>query len=93
MYAVQYTQNVCSTLKLRKKDEKKRVLDQMIIWSKILKWAIIRYTYKKTRVFSIKKTKLLCCTDPRAVVLHLNFRAGSTFPVPVYTVPHEHWLN
>jgi len=25
------------------------------------------------------------CT--RAAVVHLNFQAGSTFPVPVYTVP------
>ena len=23
----------------------------------------------------------------------LNFRAGSTFPVPVCTVPHGHWVN
>ena len=24
---------------------------------------------------------------------HFNFRAGSTFPVPVCTVPHGHWVN
>ena len=29
----------------------------------------------------------------RAVVVHLNFRAGSTFPVPVYTVSPGHWVN
>jgi len=29
----------------------------------------------------------------RAVVVHLNFRAGSTFPVPIYTVAHGHWVN
>ena len=26
---------------------------------------------------------------PRAAVVHLNFRAGSTFPVPVYTVSNS----
>ena len=25
--------------------------------------------------------------------LPVNFRAGSTFPVPVSTVPHGHWVN
>ena len=29
----------------------------------------------------------------RAPVVHLNFRAGSTFPVPVCTVSPRHWLN
>ena len=29
----------------------------------------------------------------RAVVVHFNFRAGSTFPVPVCTVPHGDWVN
>ena len=29
----------------------------------------------------------------RAAVVHLNFRAGSTFPVPVCTVLHGHWVN
>ena len=29
----------------------------------------------------------------RAAVVHFYFRAGSTFPVPVCTVPHEHWVN
>ena len=29
----------------------------------------------------------------RAAVVHFNFRAGSTFPVPVCTVPHGHWAN
>ena len=27
----------------------------------------------------------------RAAVIHLNFRAGSTFPVPVCTVSPGHW--
>ena len=26
-------------------------------------------------------------------IVHFNFRAGSTFPVPVCTVPHGHWVN
>ena len=25
--------------------------------------------------------------------VHMNLRAGSTFPVPVCTVPHGHWVN
>ena len=29
----------------------------------------------------------------RAAVGHLNFRAGSIFPVLVCTVPHGHWVN
>ena len=29
----------------------------------------------------------------RAAVVHLNFRAGSTFPVPVCTVSPGHWVN
>ena len=29
----------------------------------------------------------------RATVVHLNFRAGSTFPVPVCTVPHGYRLD
>ena len=29
----------------------------------------------------------------RAAVVHFNFRARSTFPVPVCTVPHGHWVN
>ena len=28
----------------------------------------------------------------RAAVVHLNFRAGSTFPVPVCTVTPRHWV-
>ena len=32
------------------------------------------------------------CTA-RAAVGNFNFRAGSTFPVPVCTVPHRHWVN
>ena len=29
----------------------------------------------------------------RAAVVHFDFRAGSTFPVSVCTVPHGHWVN
>ena len=29
----------------------------------------------------------------RAAVVHWNIRAGSTFPVPVCTVPHRNWVN
>ena len=29
----------------------------------------------------------------RAAVVHLNFRAGSTFPVTVYTVSPGHWVH
>ena len=31
--------------------------------------------------------------SPRAALVHLYLRAGSTFPVPVCTVPHGHWVN
>ena len=29
----------------------------------------------------------------QAAVAHLNFRPGSTFPVPVCTVSLGHWVN
>ena len=29
----------------------------------------------------------------RAAVVHLNFRAGSTFPVRICTVSPGHWVN
>ena len=29
----------------------------------------------------------------RTAIVHLNFRAWSTFPVPVYTVSPGHWVN
>ena len=29
----------------------------------------------------------------QAAVVHLNFQAGSTFPVPVCTVSPGHWVN
>jgi len=29
----------------------------------------------------------------QAAVVHLNFRAGSTFPVPDCTVSPGHWVN
>ena len=32
-------------------------------------------------------TAIKYCYNARAAVVHLNFRAGSTFPVPVCTVP------
>ena len=31
--------------------------------------------------------------NARAAFVHLNFPAGSTFPVPVCTVPHGHLVN
>jgi len=31
--------------------------------------------------------------SPRVAVVHVNFRAGSTFPVPVCTVSPGHWVN
>ena len=36
-------------------------------------------------------TYLMQSTVARGFVVYLNFRAGSTFPVPVCTEPHEHW--
>ena len=34
----------------------------------------------------------MLCTI-RAAVVNLNFRSGSTFPVPVCTAPHRHWVK
>ena len=31
--------------------------------------------------------------EAREAVVHLNFRAGSTFPVPVGTVSPGQWVN
>ena len=33
------------------------------------------------------ETLILLLSSSRAAVVHFNFRAGSTFPVPVCTVP------
>ena len=35
----------------------------------------------------------LAMTLSQAAVVHFNFRAGSTFPVPVCTVSPGHWVN
>ena len=40
------------------------------------------YQYNATKIFYLN-----WIIRPRAAVVHLNFRAGSTFPVPVCTVP------
>ena len=34
-----------------------------------------------------------CTLYTRAAVVHLNFRAGSTFSVPVCIVSPGHWVN
>ena len=48
----------------------------------------------------LKWNTLICNTPPikdkqrtRAAIVYLNFRAGSTFPVPVCTVSPGHWVN
>ena len=41
----------------------------------------------------IESHSLLGISTARAAVVHLNFRAGSTFPVPVCTVSPGHWVN
>ena len=42
------------------------------------------YEYTNTRIHGYMA---------RAAVVHLNFRAGSTFPVPVCTALPGHWVN
>ena len=64
-------------------------------------WSVFKdITQKALNFLKIRKftdeSKKLCkimSFISRAAVLHLNFRAESTFPVPVCTVPHGHWLN
>ena len=41
----------------------------------------------------IESHSLLGVSTARAAVVHLNFRAWSTFPVPVCTVSPGHWVN
>ena len=39
-------------------------------------------------------TEFICKRErPRAAVVHLNFRAESTFPVPVCNESPGHWVN
>ena len=45
----------------------------------------------KTRFMWIRLSK--CQIYCQAAVVHLNFRAGSTFSVPVCTVSPGHWVN
>ena len=42
--------------------------------------------------FTIKKSVNRICIS-RAVVVHLNFQAGSTFPIPVCIVSAGYWVN
>ena len=51
------------------------------------KFVTVSLRLKKTFFRILKTLKFL------ALISHFNFRAGSTFPVPVYTVPHGHWVN
>ena len=37
--------------------------------------------------------KVLFTSNTRTAVVYLNFRAGSTFPVPVCTVSPGQWVN
>ena len=46
-----------------------------------------------SRRFRVDLKNAVCIAIARAAVVHLNFRAGSTFPVPVCTVLPGHWVN
>jgi len=43
--------------------------------------------------YTVRINSLYKATLSRAAVVHLNFRAGSTFPVPVCTVSPGNWVN
>ena len=49
-------------------------------------------TFKRSLNMCNFNYSLMVCTWAAALV-HLNFRAGSTFPVPVCTVSLGHWVN
>jgi len=46
-----------------------------------------------SQLYPLKRGLMILKTDLRSAVVHLNFRAGSTFPVPVCTVSPGHWVN
>ena len=48
---------------------------------------MIQFVYLTTSVIKINSS------ITRAAVVHLNLRAGSTFPVPVCTVSRGLWVN
>ena len=45
------------------------------------------------RVLKLAKKLKLKNVISRVAVVHLNFRAGSAFPVPDCTVSPGHWVN
>ena len=59
---------------------------------------ILTYNYAGLCLFTCRhSTKIINALFvfhvPRAAVVHLNFRAGSAFPVPVCTVPSSRWTR
>ena len=51
---------------------------------------------RQREIYSQQAILSFICIPPdrsRAAIVHLNFRAGSTFPVPVCTVLSGHWVN
>ena len=54
----------------------------------LIKGKFLKYIFKER-----KNDYCFFSIFSRAVVVHFNFRAGSTFPVPVCSVPHGHWVN
>ena len=52
------------------------------------------FTLSFTRtILKLSSNSLDFCIRARAAVVHLNLRAGSTFPVPVCTVSPGLWVN
>ena len=53
--------------------------------------------YLQKEIDSLPKTSyfliLIFARITGSRIVHLNFRAGTTFPVPVCTVPHGLWVN
>ena len=50
-------------------------------------------TSSETSSNAVWRMKIAYLQIAWAAVVHLNSRAGSTFPVPICTVSHGHWVN
>ena len=70
---------LCSLIKFISMSSDKKVIS--------FSFGLQAYTYTPCLRF------IHCESVTQAAVVHFNFRAGSTFPVTVCTVPHGHWVN
>ena len=93
MWKQAYAICICKNIASRNTVSKSHLYNTCVCVSKI-------YLNHKNRCLNVLKSHCLIpwiqtryALFSRPAVVHFNFRAGSTFPVLVCTVPHVHWVN